>query len=211
MRRIIALILVSAALFSLSAAMTENGKDAYEIGRSIVAALSWSEAEERGRSVSSAVITTVEGLRPSWDEPWYEEDLSALGYESQRSLRDLETVRYDGFIAISMENPAPLLLWSEFIASRYAILYEGNAEIREYTLDGKVRMFISPGSDGTVMINIGTDDLIAGGRRIGDRNLYITIGMETMDISAMLDGEQLPSEDIAEFSAVVNAAMSMMM
>ena len=107
---------------SLSAAVSEQGKEAYELGRAIVGILSYNEAAGTRYSGNPFLVQSIEELRPEWDMPRYEKYLDVLddaGIAVTRinSARGVEDVDGGGFISIAMNGQFQLRLSAEKLES----------------------------------------------------------------------------------------------
>ena len=210
MKRVFAVFLAVLMVSSLSAAVSEQGKEAYELGRAIVGILSYNEASRTRYSGNTFLAQSIEELRPGWDRPHYEKYLDVLddaGMEVPRldSARGVEGAD-GGFISIAMKEAGRNAAWFHALSRDYHVSYIMNGEIMEYSFDGGIYFFMYV-ADGKANVSIECDDFTVQGMDLDDATLEVTADLQTFGISARYDGKPLSAADIEVFAPVVQKAI----
>lgn len=218
MKRLIALVLVLMISFSAFAAVSESGKDAYELGRAVVGILTYNEAEGRNRNTQDVLASAVENLRADWDKPHYDryigildgaglinrEDYTGPWPRGVLSRPDVEEVARDGYILMA-DMKITNASWLHAKAVDYDIIYSSNGELEEYSIDGDIYFFLYMDSS-NANIRVEGEDLRIGERDLKNPLLELAVDLVTLESTVKYNGMKLQGDDVAALMPVVQAA-----
>ena len=217
MKRIFSIVLVLSLALSLSAAVSESGKDAYELGRAVVGLLSYNEMQGTRFRGDDVLVESIESLRPEWDKPHYEEYFRILDKAGVAKMPELtgpaslawrtepELLGIDGHLISASNEIRGKAAWFHSRARGYNVTYSLNGEIMEYGIDGDI-YFLLYFSGKTAEIVVKGERLRIGERALKDASLEVSVDLQSMAVDAAFNGRKLSGDDMAVLTPVVMKA-----
>lgn len=215
MRRFTALILMVLLALSLPAAVSESGKDAYELGRAVVGILSSDTHGPRTRE-DDDLVESIEQFRPEWDKLRFEryfdileeagiEKPAAIGPASRAWRTGPDLLGVEGRLLSASSEISGSAAWFHTKAMGYKVTYAKDGEVLEYALDGDIYFFMYiNGSNADILVEC--EHLKAGDRDLRDARLEVSADLGSWDIEARYNGKELTPDDMEAFAPIVKRA-----